>query len=398
MEKEIVIVSAKRSAIGSLAGMYKDISAVELGRQVVKAALAAAGLKPDQVDQLIFGNVLSAGLGQNVARQVSVQVGIPVDRTAFTVNMVCGSGLKAIHLANQALQLGEAEVVVAGGCENMTQAPYLLPQERLGARLGHGKVLDSLLTDGLLDSFSGNHMGLTAEALANKYGISREAQDSLALLSQQRAQAAIAAGLFIEEIVPIQWTSKKGQSLILDKDEHPRPDVTMESLGRLKPAFLPQGQSCGVTAGNSSGINDGAACVVLTTKTYAQKHDLPILGQLKGIRFEGVEPEEMGIGPVASTKALLKQAGIDLSAIGCIELNEAFAAQALAVLSDLGLTPEQVNPNGGAIALGHPIGASGARIVVSLLHEMKRRNEVFGLATLCIGGGQGGSILIEAVH
>lgn len=395
VNKEIVILAAKRTAIGSFAGMYKDIPAVELGRQLVKATIKAAQLSPEDVDQLIFGNVLGAGLGQNIARQVSIHAGIPVDRTAFTVNMVCGSGLQAIQLAFQALQLGEAEVVVAGGCENMSQAPYLLQKERFGARLGDGKIVDSLLKDGLLDSFSGEHMGVTAEHLAKKYGISRERQDQFALASQHKAQVAMEEGRFKEEIVPIHWTDRKGQEVILKTDEHPRKDLTLDQLARLKPAFLPQENSWGVTAGNSSGINDGAACLVMTTLDYAKAHGLKVMAKISDLAFAGVAPDEMGLGPVASCQKLLQKNALDLSSIDCIELNEAFAAQALAVLHDLGLSEEQVNPNGGAIALGHPIGASGARIVVTLLHEMLRSSKHLGLASLCIGGGQGGSILLE---
>lgn len=390
--REVVIVSAVRTPIGNFGGSLKDVSAVALGATVVAAALDRAGVQPDQVDEVIMGNVLGAGLGQNVARQVAIAAGLNQSTPAFTVNKVCGSGLKAIQLAVQAIRLGDAEVIVAGGTENMSQAPYLLPDQRWGSRLGSGQLVDTLLKDGLTDAFGDYHMGLTAEKVADQYGISREVQDAFALSSQEKAVAAQAAGRFDEEIVPVSIPQKRGEALLFAKDEYPRANSSLEALAKLRPAFQKEGS---VTAGNASGINDGAAAVLVMSKDRADQLGLTPLATVTAYADAGLDPEIMGCGPIYASQKVLAKAGWTVADLDLVEANEAFAAQACAVNQELGFNPDLVNVNGGAIALGHPIGASGARILVTLLHEMVKREAKKGLATLCIGGGMGTALLVE---
>ena len=390
--KQAVIVGAARTAVGRFGGMFKDVSAVDLGVTAAAEAIKRAGVDPAQIDECILGNVLGAGLGQNVARQVQLGAGMPVESNAFTINKVCASGLKSVMLAAQAIMVGDCRMVLAGGTENMSQAPYLLPRARWGLRMGDGKVVDSMVHDGLFDIFNKYHMGITAENVAEKYGISREDQDQLALTSQQRAQAAIEAGRFADEIVPVEVPQRKGDPKICDTDEHPRFGATSEALAKVPPAFKKGGT---VTAGNASGINDGAACVVVTSRELAEELGLNILASIKSYGWGGVDPAYMGIGPIAATKAALAKYEGKVEDIELIEANEAFATQALAVINELGFNPEIVNVNGGAIALGHPIGASGCRILVTLLYEMMKRDAKQGLATLCIGGGQGAALVLE---
>lgn len=385
-KRDAVIVSAVRTPIGTFNGALSSVSATELGAAVIRAALERAGVAPEQVDEVIMGNVLQAGLGQNPARQAAIKAGLPHDVPAQTVNMVCGSGLKAVHLAAQAIWTGEADVVVAGGMENMSRAPYLLPHARTGYRMGNQTVVDSMIHDGLWCAFNDYHRGITAENLAEQYGITREEQDRFALWSQEKAARAIAAGKFRDEIVPVTVRSRKGEEQTVDADEHPRPDTTLEKLAKLPPAFKPDGT---MTAGNASGINDGAACLVVTSREKAEKLGLTPLAVIRANASAGVDPRVMGIGPVPATRKALAKAGLALEDIDLIEANEAFAAQSLAVAKALGIPDDKLNVNGGAIALGHPIGASGARIMVTLIHEMRRREARYGLATLCIGGGQG---------
>ncbi len=389
--KEVVIVSAVRTPITAFNGSFANTSAVELGRYVVEEALKRINLDANQVDEVIFGNVLQAGLGQNPARQISINAKIPNSVPAYTVNKVCGSGLKAIHLAAQSIMLGEADVVVAGGTENMSQAPFLLPNSRWGMRMGNQDVIDTIIHDGLTDAFTDQHMGLTAEILVEKFNMTRQELDEYALLSQSRAENAIKSHRFEDEIVPVKITSK-GKESTVDQDEHPRFGLTIENLSRLKPVFKKGGT---VTAGNSSGINDGAAALILMSKEKALNLGLPILAKLVAVASAGVEPELMGVGPIPSTKKALEKAKWTIDDIDLIEINESFAAQTLAVVKELKLDMNKVNVNGGAIALGHPIGASGARILVSLIHEMIKQDKNKGLATLCIGGGQGITMLIE---
>ncbi|MBR7927442.1 acetyl-CoA C-acetyltransferase [Aerococcaceae bacterium zg-ZUI334] len=390
--REAVIVSAVRTAIGSFGGSLKEVSAVDLGVTVVKGAIERAGLKPEQVDEVIMGNVLSGGLGQNIARQISVKSGIPIATPAYTINKVCGSGLKSIQLAIQSVLLGDADIIVAGGTENMSQAPYVLHNQRWGARMGDGKVVDTLLSDGLVDAFDEQHMGITAENVAAKYDITREQQELFAIESQCKAIAAVKSGRFINEIVPVEIPQRKGEAIMFDIDEYPRENVTLESLSKLRPAFQQGGT---VTAGTSSGINDGAAAVVVTTREKAEALGLTVLATVKSYASAGLEPEYMGCGPIYATQKALAKAGLSISDLDLVESNEAFAAQACAVTKELGFKPEIVNVNGGAIALGHPIGASGARILVTLLHEMQKRDAKYGLATLCIGGGMGTALIVE---
>lgn len=387
---EVAIISAVRTPIGKFGGSLKDISAVELGAIAAEEAIRRASVSAQEVDYAVFGNVLSAGLGQNPARQMAVRAGIPYEVPAVTVNEVCGSGLKAVLLAAQMIQLGEAKITVAGGAENMSRAPFLAEQARWGHKLGNMAMADSMLRDGLTDAFEGIHMGLTAEKVAEQFGISREEQDRFALQSQQKAAQAQKAGRFKDEIVPVKVKQRRSEMLFAD-DEHIRPDTTLGGLAKLKPAFLQDGT---VTAGNASGINDGAAAVVLMEKSLADEKKIPYLGVIKGYAEAGTDPSIMGYAPYYSIQKLLEKTGASLEKVDLIELNEAFASQSLAVVRDLGLDPEKVNVNGGAIALGHPIGASGARILVTLLHEMKKRNVRTGLASLCVGGGIGISMLV----
>ncbi|MCC6076616.1 acetyl-CoA C-acetyltransferase [Pseudomonas sp. GCM10022188] len=389
---EVVIVAATRTAIGAFQGALANIPAPELGAAVIRTLLEKTGLDPASVDEVILGQVLTAGSGQNPARQAAIQAGLPHGVPALTLNKVCGSGLKALHLAAQAIRCGDAEVVIAGGMENMSLAPYVLPKARTGLRMGHAQLVDSMIHDGLWDAFHDYHMGITAENLVEKYGIGREAQDAFAAASQQKACAAIEAGRFSDEITPILIPQRKGEPLAFVTDEQPRQGTSADALGKLKPAFRKDGS---VTAGNASTLNDGAAAVLLMSAEKAASLGLPVLARVAAYASAGVDPAIMGIGPVSATRRCLAKAGWSLEQLDLIEANEAFAAQALAVGQELGWDTEKVNVNGGAIALGHPIGASGCRILVSLLHEMIRRDARKGLATLCIGGGQGVALAIE---
>lgn len=392
MQEEAVIVSAVRTPIGSFHGMFHNVSAVRLGEAVIRAALANISLQPGEVDEVIMGNVLQAGLGQNPARQAAIGAGVPETVPAMTVNMVCGSGLKAVHLACQSIVSGSADVVVAGGMENMTQAPYLLQGARAGYRMGDQSVVDSMIRDGLWCAFNDYHMGVTAENLCERYNLSREELDRFAVESQRKAAAAIAAGRFKDEIVPVEIPQRKGDPVIADQDEYPRPDTTLEKLAKLRPAFKKDGM---VTAGNASGINDGAAAVVVMNRRKAEALGLKPLAVVRSNASAGVDPAVMGIGPVPAIEKALARAGLAIGDIDLIEANEAFAAQSLAVSSHFNFDPEKLNVNGGAIALGHPIGASGTRVLVTLLHEMRRREVRYGLAALCIGGGQGVASVVE---
>ncbi|CAI1060607.1 Acetyl-CoA acetyltransferase [Serratia quinivorans] len=390
--QQVVIVAATRTSIGSFQGALASLSAVDLGTVVVKALLARSGVAAELVDEVILGQVLTAGCGQNPARQTALNAGLPHSVPALTINKVCGSGLKAIHLAVQAIRCGDAEVIIAGGQESMSQSPYLMNGARAGLRLGHGQLTDSVIQDGLWDAFNDYHMGITAENLAEKYAISRSEQDEFALRSQQKTQAAQQAGRFVAEITPVEVAKPKGEVLRVACDEQPRGDATLESLARLRPAFRKDGT---VTAGNASSINDGAAAVLLMSAVKAAELKLPVLARIAGYATSGVDPAIMGIGPVPAARRCLANAGWSLSEVDLIEANEAFAAQALAVGRELEWDSARVNVNGGAIALGHPIGASGCRILVTLLHEMQRREVNKGLAMLCIGGGQGVALAVE---
>ena len=390
--QEVVIVAATRTAIGAFQGSLAGVSAPELGALVIRRLLEQTRLDPAQVDEVILGHVLTAGAGQNTARQATISAGLPHGVPAMTLNKVCGSGLKALHLAAQAIRCGDAEVVIAGGMENMSQAPYVLPKARTGLRMGHAQLQDSMILDGLWDAFNDYHMGITAENLVEKYGLSREAQDAFSAESQRKAAAALEAGRFADEITPVLIPQRKGEPLAFTVDEQPRAGTTAESLAKLKPAFKKDGS---VTAGNASTLNDGAAAVLLMSAAKAQELGLPVLARIAGYASAGVDPAIMGIGPVDATRKTLAKAGWSLQQLDLIEANEAFAAQALSVGQELGWDWDKVNVNGGAIALGHPIGASGCRILVSLLHEMIRRDARKGLATLCIGGGQGVALAIE---
>jgi acetyl-CoA C-acetyltransferase len=389
---EVVIVAATRTAIGSFQGSLSAIPATELGAAVIRRLLEQTGVDSAQVDEVILGQVLTAGSGQNPARQSAIKAGLPHTVPALTLNKVCGSGLKAVQLAVQAIRCGDAELVIAGGQENMSLAPYVLPKARTGLRMGHAQLQDSVIQDGLWDAFNDYHMGITAENLASKYELSREDQDTFAAASQQKASAAIEGGFFKAEITPILIPQRKGDPLVFDTDEQPRPGSTLQALGNLKPAFQKTGT---VTAGNASTLNDGAAVLMLASAAKAKALGLPVLARIKAYASAGVDPSIMGIGPVPATRLALTKAGWSLDDLDLIEANEAFAAQSLAVSKELGWDMNKVNVNGGAIALGHPIGASGARILVSLVHELIRRDGKKGLATLCIGGGQGVSLAIE---
>ncbi|TQR21053.1 acetyl-CoA C-acetyltransferase [Psychrobacillus vulpis] len=392
MTNEVVIVSAVRTAIGSFQGALKDVPATKLGAIVIEKALEKAGVSKDAVDEVIMGNVLQAGLGQNPARQASIQAGLSVAVSALTINKVCGSGLKAIHLATQSILAGDADVIVAGGMENMSQAPYLLKNAREGFRMGDQKVVDSMISDGLWCAFNDYHMGLTAENLCDQYSITREEQDAFAARSQAYAATAIEEGKFANEIVPVEIPQRKGDPIVFDTDEYPKKGSTQEKLSGLRPAFKKDGS---VTAGNASGINDGAAAVVVMSKVKADELGLKPLATIVANASAGVDPSVMGIGPVEAVKKVLNKSQISLADIDLIEANEAFAAQSIAVDRELSFNHDKLNVNGGAIALGHPIGASGARIFVSLLHEMEKRDAKTGLATLCIGGGQGVATIVK---
>jgi acetyl-CoA C-acetyltransferase len=388
----LFILSAARTAVGSFGGALKPLNSIDLGALVLKEALHRAEVAPDQIGDVILGNVLQAGSGQNVARLSALKAGLPFSVPAHTTNQVCGSGLKAVALAVQSLQMGDAEIALAGGTESMSHAPYLLPAARWGARMGHTQLVDSMIQDGLWCGHGDTHMGITAEAIATKHGISREAQDQFALASQQKAAAAQAAGRFDREIVPVTIPGKKGDTMVA-KDEYIRGDATLESLAKLKPAFKKDGS---VTAGNASGINDGAAALVLASENAA-KHHKP-LARIVGFAQAAVDPSVMGLGPVPAIQKLMQKTGMKISDVDVFELNEAFAAQSLGVLKELPeIDPSKVNLRGGAIAIGHPIGASGARILTTLLHILQDEHKRFGVAALCIGGGQGVAMLVERV-
>ncbi|KGT92786.1 acetyl-CoA C-acetyltransferase [Enterobacter cancerogenus] len=389
---ECVIVAATRTPIGRFHGALASLTAAELGQQVIATLLKQTALDPVLIDEVIMGQVLTAGCGQNPARQAAVAAGVPYSVPASTLNMVCGSGLKAVIQAAQAIQSGAAEIIIAGGQESMSQSPYLLPEARGGCRLGHSQLMDSVIHDGLWDAFNDYHMGITAENLADEYHISRADQDAFALQSQQKAVAAQQQGAFRAEITPVTVAQAKGETLVIGEDEQPRADSSAERLARLHPAFKKDGS---VTAGNASSLNDGAAAVLLMSASRAAALGLPVLARLTGSGIAGVDPAVMGIGPVAATNKALKQAGWELDQVDLIEANEAFAAQALAVGKALNWQPERVNVNGGAIALGHPIGASGCRILVTLIHALQQRELNRGLATLCVGGGMGVALAVE---
>ena len=400
MFDDVVICGAKRSPVGTLSGRLGETSAIVLGVSVVQAVLAESGVDPVAGEEVIVGNVLGAGLGQNIARQIQLNAGLSQAGSAFVVNQVCGSGLRAVALAASAIASGQARCIIAGGSENMSQAPYLLPTHRRGARLGHDVCIDSLVHDGLWDAFGDVHMAETAENLADRYQLSRADMDAFAAESQQKAEQAQHAERFREEIVPIEVRRPRAATGVMDYDEHPRAGVTAEALAALKPAFRADGR---ITAGNASGVNDGAAFLLLADRASAQAWGLPILAHIRAAAVAGVDPAVMGIGPVPAIGTVLQQSGWQLADIDLLELNEAFAAQALAVLQELDrqygpVDRQRVNVNGGAIALGHPIGASGARIAVTLLHEMRRRQVQRGLASLCIGGGMGIAVLLEGAE
>ena len=390
--RSVVIVAAKRTAVGSFGGGLSSLSADKLGSAVIKALLEETGVAADQVNEVVLGQVLTAGCGQNPARQASINAGIPASVPAMTINKVCGSGLKAVHMAVQAIRCGDAELMIAGGQESMSQAPHVLPNSRNGQRMGNWNMVDTMISDGLWDAFNDYHMGVTAENIVEKYGITREEQDEFAAASQQKAAAAIDAGYFESQIVPITIPQRKGDPLIVNTDENPRAGVTADSLGKLRGAFKKDGT---VTAGNASSLNDGAAAVIVCSADKAKELGLEPLATIRAHANAGVDPAIMGTGPIPASQRCLKLAGWSVDDLDLVEANEAFAAQAISVNRDLGWDTAKVNVNGGAIALGHPIGASGCRILVSLLHEMARRDAKKGLATLCIGGGMGVALAVE---
>jgi len=393
MTKKVVIASAVRTPVGSYGGSLKSVSAKDLGITAVKEAINRAGIKPEDVDETVFGCVLQAGQGQNIARQVSLGAGIPKEKPAMTLNIVCGSGLRSVSLAAQMIKAGDADVVIAGGTESMSNAPYLLTNERWGARMGDKKVVDEMIKDGLWDAFNDYHMGMTAENIAEKFNLSREEQDELAALSQNRAEKARAEGRFKDEIVPVEVKDRKGNVTVVDTDEHIREGVTAEGISKLKPAFKRDGGT--VTAANASGLNDGSAALVVMSEEKAKELGVTPLATIVSYATEGVDPAIMGTGPIPTVRKALEKADLKLEDIDLIEANEAFAAQALSVIKDLGLDTDIVNVNGGAIAIGHPIGASGARIFTTLLYEMQKRDAKKGIATLCIGGGMGTAVVVE---
>ncbi|TDX24639.1 acetyl-CoA acetyltransferase [Modicisalibacter xianhensis] len=390
--QDVVIVAARRTAIGTFGGSLATTPAAELGAKVIKDILAGTGVSPDQVDEVLLGQVLTAGVGQNPARQASILAGLPAAVPAMTINKVCGSGLKALHLATQAIRLGDADLILAGGQENMSLSPHVLPNSRTGQRMGDWKAIDTMVHDGLWDAFNNYHMGITAENLAEKYGITREQMDEFAAASQQKASDAIDSGRFKSQIVPIEIPQRKGDPLVFDTDEGPRKGITADKLAGMKPAFKKDGT---ITAGNASSINDGAAVTMLCSEAKARELGLEPLARIKAYANAGVDPAIMGIGPAPATRRCLEKAGWSIDDLDLIEANEAFAAQALSVNKELGWDTAKINVNGGAIALGHPIGASGCRVLVTLVHEMIARDARKGLATLCIGGGQGVALAIE---
>ncbi|EDS78197.1 acetyl-CoA C-acetyltransferase [Clostridium massiliodielmoense] len=390
--KNVVIASAVRTAVGKFGGSLKNVPAVELGAIVIKEAIKRAGIKPEMIDETIMGNVIQAGLGQSPGRQAAVKAGIPVEIPGFTLNKVCGSGLRAVSLAAQMIKAGDADIVIAGGMENMSAAPYTVPGARWGQRMFDGKIVDTMVKDGLWESFNDYHMGMTAENIAAKWNISREDQDEFALASQNKAENAIKTGRFKDEIVPVVIKTKKGE-VVFDTDEHPRFGADIEGLRKLKPAFKKDGGT--VTAGNASGINDGAAALVVMSEEKANELGIKPLAKIVSYGSKGLDPAYMGYGPVGATKVALERANLEVKDLDLIEANEAFASQSLAVARDLGFNMDIVNVNGGAIALGHPVGCSGARILVTLLYEMEKRDAKRGLATLCIGGGMGTAMIVE---
>jgi acetyl-CoA C-acetyltransferase len=392
--KEVVIVSAVRTAIGNFGGTLANFSAVDLGVIAAREAIKRASISPAEINESIIGNILSAGLGQNVARQIAVKAGVPETSPAMAINKLCGSGLRSVSMAAQFIMLGDADVVLAGGTESMTNTPYILEKARYGYRMGHGEIKDTMILDGLTDAFNNYHMGITAENIAEQWGISREEQDEFAVKSQNKAEAAQKEGKFKDEIVPVEIPQRKGDPLIFADDEFPKHGLTLDNLTKLRPAFKKDGT---VTAGNASGINDGASMLVVMSADKAKTLGLKPLVKIISYGNAALDPKIMGYGPVPATRAALLKAKMKIEDIDLIEANEAFAAQSIAVLRDLKLNPEIVNVNGGAIALGHPIGASGARILTTLIYEMKRRNAATGLATLCIGGGQGTALVVENV-
>ncbi|MEE9560253.1 MAG: acetyl-CoA C-acetyltransferase [Acidiferrobacterales bacterium] len=392
MSEDVVIVAAGRTAVGSFGGTLSQIPASSLGAKVIAAVLERSGLKPEQVDEVIMGQILTAGVGQNPARQAAIEAGLPVSVPCMTINKVCGSGLKSVHLAAQAIRCGDAEVIIAGGQENMSLAPHVLPKSRVGTKIGDWAMKDSMIVDGLWDAFNQYHMGNTAENIAKKYEVNRREQDEFAAASQQKAEAAQKEGRFKDEIILVEIPQRKGDPIVFDTDEFPRPGTTADGLQKLRPAFDKEGS---VTAGNASGINDGAAAVIVTTETNAKKLGLTSMARVVSYASAGVDPAIMGTGPIPASTRCLEKAGWTVDDLDSIEANEAFAAQAISVNRGLRWDVSKVNVNGGAIAIGHPIGASGARILVTLLHEMARREARKGLATLCIGGGQGVAIAIE---
>ena len=392
--KEVVIVGAKRTAIGSYGGSLKNVPAKELGAIAIKGAIEQAGIKPEDVEEVIMGDVLQGGLGQNVARQMSLGAGLPIETPAMTINKVCGSGLRAVELAAQIIKAGDADIIVAGGAENMSMTGYALPNMRWGARMFNTPAVDMMVNDGLWDVYNNYHMGITAENVAEKYGLTREELDDFALKSQNKAEAAIKAGKFKDEIVPVTIPQRKGDPIVFDTDEFPRFGATKEALAKLKPAFKKDGGV--VTAGNASGINDSGAAVVVMSADKAAELGIKPLAKIVSYASAGVDPSVMGIGPVPASRKALEKAGLTIDDMDLYEANEAFAAQSVAVGKDLGFDPEKLNVNGGAIALGHPIGASGCRILITLIYELNKRPEAKkGLATLCIGGGMGTAVIVE---
>lgn len=390
--KKVVIASAARTPVGSYGGAFKNVPAIQLGITAANEALKRADVKPEMIEEVIIGNVLQAGLGQNVARQVTLGIGCPDEVPAMTINKVCGSGLRAVSLAAQMIKAGDADIILAGGTESMSMAPYLLPNNRWGARMGDGKVVDEMIQDGLWDAFNDYHMGVTAENVAEKFGITRAQQDELAATSQNRASKARAEGIFKDEIVPVEIKGRKGQVTVVENDEYIRDGVTVEGISGMKPAFIKDGT---VTAANSSGINDGAAMLVVMSEEKAKELGVEPLATIVSYASAGVDPKIMGTGPIPSSSKALEKAGWTVEDLDLIEANEAFAAQAAAVAKELNFDMTKVNVNGGAIAIGHPIGASGARILTTLLYEMKKRDAKKGLATLCIGGGMGTALVVE---
>jgi acetyl-CoA C-acetyltransferase len=390
--REVVIASAARTPIGSYGGTLKNTPAVTLGKVAVEEAIKRAGIQPEQVDELVFGCVLQAGLGQNVARQVSLAAGLPKETPALTINKVCGSGLRSVGLAAQIIKAGDADVVIAGGTESMSQAPYLMPAARWGARMFDTKMIDAMVNDGLWDAFNQYHMGMTAENVADQWGITREELDEFSLKSQQKTEAAIKAGKFKDEIVPVVIPQKKGDPIVFDTDEYPKFGASLDKMAKLKPAFKKDGK---VTAANASGINDSAAALVVMSAEKAAELGITPLCKIVSYASAGVDPSIMGVGPIPASKKALEKAGLTVDDIDLFEANEAFAAQSVAVGKELQIPEEKLNVNGGAIALGHPIGASGARILITLIYEMKKRGAKRGLATLCIGGGMGTAMIVE---